>query len=133
MLRKINFKISEFLFFLICFTNTSLALAPEARLADETMEQRARDLFLTVRCLVCGGQVIDSSNTEFSFEMRKLIRKKILEGKSDHDIKEELVQEFGPDILIDPIKYHGLALYYLPLLFAICVIIIYKKSFKDSL
>ncbi len=77
----------------------SFALTPENRLTDESQEQRAMKLFLEVRCLVCEGQVIENSNTEFSFEMRKLIREKIESGKSDEEIKSDLIKEFGKDIL----------------------------------
>lgn len=85
-------------FLLFCFN--SFALAPENHLADETQEQRAMKLFLEVRCLVCHGQVIENSSTEFAFEMRKLIRQKISNGKNDKEIKAELVKEFGNDILV---------------------------------
>lgn len=86
---------------LLLFQNSTVfALAPENHLADEAQEQRALKLFLEVRCLVCQGQVIENSNTEFSFEMRKLIRQKIADGKNNAEIKADLIQEFGADILV---------------------------------
>lgn len=99
--------------------STAHALSPEPRIPDEQKEQRAMKLFLEVRCMVCEGQVIESSNTEFSFEMRKLIRRKILENKSDEEIKAELVREFGEDILTEVNqKNNGFLLWLLPLVFA---------------
>ncbi len=68
-------KILLFLFLFLC--GAAQALSPEPKLSNEVDEQRARELFLQVRCLVCAGQVIENSDTEFSFEMRKLIRQKI--------------------------------------------------------
>ena len=105
------------------------ALAPEVRFSDEIQEERARKLFLEVRCLVCNGQVIESSNTEFSFEMRKLIRKKISEKKSDEKIKKELVEEFGDDILTTPNAktFKGFLLWFLPVVFAIVIAVILIK------
>ena len=50
--------------------------------------------------------------------MRKLIRKKILEGKSDDEIRAELVQEFGEDILNKIGGSGGFLLWLLPLVFA---------------
>lgn len=89
------------LIILIYFLSSSLsfALSPESHLANEAQEQRAMKLFLEVRCLVCHGQVIENSNTEFAFEMRKLIRQKISQGENDQQIKKDLVKEFGSDIL----------------------------------
>ena len=114
---------------------TSLhALSPEIRLSDEAQEQRAMNLFLQVRCLVCAGQVIESSNTEFSSEMRKLIRKKISDGKNDEKIKAELVTEFGEDILSEPrIGVVGwVFLWCLPLVFTITAISLMVKMRMSS-
>lgn len=103
-------------------TFNSFALAPENRLADDVQEQRAMKLFLEVRCLVCSGQVIENSNTEFSFEMRKLIREKIESGKSDQEIKSDLVKEFGQDILTySDFGKNNFLLWLLPLAFAVAL------------
>jgi cytochrome c-type biogenesis protein CcmH len=110
--------------FLIISCLNSYAFAPEERLADELQEQRARNLFLEVRCLVCEGQVIESSDTAFSFEMRKLIRNKILAGKNDEEIRQDLIDEFGEDILISEINGKNKILFILPVLFAIIMLIL---------
>lgn len=120
---------SKFLFFFFIFSS-AFALSPETRLADEAQEQRALKLFLQVRCLVCQGQVIENSDTEFSYEMRKLIRKKIADGKSDEEIKTELVKEFGDDILTQPNpKTNGFLLWFLPLLFALLMFLFLRRVF----
>lgn len=101
------------------FSLNSFALTPENHLADEVQEQRAMKLFLEVRCLVCEGQVIENSNTEFAFEMRKLIREKIVNGKNDQEIKSDLVKEFGKDILTySDFGRNDFLLWLLPLAFA---------------
>ena len=124
---KLFLKITAFLLFL---SYNSFALSPETHLADESQEQRARNLFLEVRCLACEGQVIESSATEFSFEMRKLIRKKITEGKSDKEIKAELVTEFGEDILTSTdFGKNNFMLWLLPLLFAVFLLVKISKLF----
>lgn len=97
--------------------NSSHALSPETRLIDESQEQRAMQLFLQVRCLVCQGQVIENSDTAFSFEMRKMIRKEIQEGKSDQKIKDDLVKEFGDDILTEISAKNNKILLWLPFAF----------------
>ena len=114
---------------------SAYALSPEAKLSDELQEQRAMNLFLQVRCLVCNGQVIENSDTEFSFEMRKLIRKKIAAGEKDEEIKAELVQEFGEDILTEvSAKKGGFLLWLLPVIFAItgAVFIYYRPPLPSS-
>ena len=111
------------------FSFNALALSPEPHLADESQEQRARELFLVIRCLVCEGQVIESSNTKFSFEMRKLIRKKIKAGQSNEDIKSDLTQEFGEDILTSAdFSQNNFMLWILPLFFALFLPFIFLKN-----
>ena len=96
--------------FFILFFFAANALTPEDRLTDESQERRAMNLFLSVKCLVCAGQSVESSNTEFSFEMRKLIRQKIVTGKSDEQIKLELTKEFGENILLSSQKNNFLTI-----------------------
>lgn len=84
---------------LLLISFNSFALSPEARLENEEQEKRAVELFKIVRCLVCQGQVIESSDSKFSVEMRQLIRKKISENKTNEEIEKELVEEFGEDVL----------------------------------
>lgn len=117
------------LIILLISSNTH-ALSPETRLPNDLEEQRAMKLFLEVRCLVCEGQVIESSNTEFSFEMRKLIRKKISEKKSDKEIKAELVKGFGEDILIEPSFKSGFLLWVLPIVFMMISFLLIRRFFK---
>ncbi len=117
--------LNKILLFLFLFTSLypcfSSALSPEDKLFDDSQEQRAMKLFLQIRCLVCDGQVIESSDTEFSFEMRRLVRGKIVEGKTDEEIKKELVQEFGETILVNPQfgSISGILLWIVPLIFAL--------------
>ena len=87
------------IFFLILFSANAFALSPERHLSDESQEQRALKIFIEVKCLVCAAQSIESSNTEFSKEMRELIREKISLGKNDDEIRNELTKEFGENIL----------------------------------
>ncbi len=102
--RRSPLHILVFVFFIV---GQAFALSPENRLYDAKLEERARQLFLEVRCVTCGGQVIENSDSNFSFEMRQLIREKILSGKSDKQILEELAQEFGRDILVNQgVKSH---------------------------
>ena len=64
--------------------------------------------------------MIENSNTEFSYEMRKLIRQKISSGLTNEEIKTELVKEFGEDILTDANQKTGrFFLWCLPVLFMV--------------
>lgn len=106
--------------FLCLISLQAFALAPEKRLENEKQEERALRLFSEIRCLVCEAQSIEGSSTEFSSSMRKIIRQKIAQNKSDKQIKEELTSEFGEKILMStrPNSY-GILPWVLPFIFAV--------------
>ena len=132
-IRKNNFIVFAILTLASLFSLSSHALSPEPKLVNEAQEQRAMALFLEVRCLVCNGQVIENSDTEFSFEMRKLIRKKIQSGSSNEEIKAYLKEEFGPDILTEiNLNGFGVLLWLSPVLFGLILILFNLRFFKKS-
>jgi cytochrome c-type biogenesis protein CcmH len=110
---------------ILIFSSSALALSPEEKLKDETLENRAMELFLEVRCLVCNGQVIENSDSEFSHQMRENIRQKILTGKSNDEIRTDLIEEFGEDILTRPSSRNRFILIALPLIFAASLLFIF--------
>ena len=123
----IGFCFGIFLF----FSSNSFALTPENHLS-EPQEQRARELFLQIKCPVCAGQVIESSSTEIAFQLRKLVREKIAEGKSDREIKDYLVAEYGEDILNSPnFNSSNIWLWVLPLIFVVGGVLLLKKIVKS--
>ncbi|MFZ9181089.1 MAG: cytochrome c-type biogenesis protein [Rickettsiales bacterium] len=94
------------LFLLFLFTQNSLALSTENRLTDPALEARAMNLFLIVKCMVCNGQVIENSDTKFAHDLRQYIRQKITDGLSDEEIKSNLIEKFGDEILMVPQNSH---------------------------
>jgi cytochrome c-type biogenesis protein CcmH len=122
------FKIIKIAIIAISIAASSYALSPEEKLQDQKLEDRAMELFLEVRCIVCNGQVIENSDTEFSLAMRKSIRERILTGKTNKEIKQDLIKEFGEDILITPSFTNKYLLFLLPLIFAVILAIkLFKK------
>ena len=89
---------------MITFTlaTTSFAITPEERLDDPKLEERARELSLELRCLVCQNQSIDDSDAPFAQDLRRLIRRDIAAGKSDDQIKDFLRQRYGDYVLLSP-------------------------------
>ncbi len=121
------------LLFYFCTFN-AYALSPEDHLGDTVSENRAQNLFTQVRCLVCKAQAVEGSDTEFSYQMRKLIRQKISEGKSDEQIKDELVKEFGNNVLMSGkfLNKSYFLLWILPFIFASILIFSTYRIYKLS-
>ena len=69
---------------------------------DPAQEARARHLQRQLRCLVCQGESVDESNSDFSADIRHLVRQQIGGGKSDQQILDFLVARYGDFILMKP-------------------------------
>ena len=55
-----------------------------------------------LRCLICQGQSIYDSQSDFAISMKLLIKNKIKEGKSEEQIYELLKNKYGEWIVYDP-------------------------------
>jgi cytochrome c-type biogenesis protein CcmH len=82
----------------------TFAYAGEARdLADDpVMERRMIDLAEKVRCLVCQSENVASSHSDWSNDVRQIMREKMKAGASDQEILDILVERFGKTVLFDP-------------------------------
>ncbi len=121
--------------FLIFFSNQLFALAPEKHLTDPKLESRAVNIFKQVKCLVCQGQSIYGSNTEFSENLRTVIRQKISQGLTDQEVKNHLTDEFGKQILFSSQakSTSESLLYILPLTLALIFLGIFLQNNKRNL
>lgn len=83
---------------------SSLPQAPLAnqQLADPAKEAAAKDLMLSIRCLVCQGQSIADSDAEMAGDMRALIRTRIQAGEAPSSIRKWLVERYGSWISYEP-------------------------------
>jgi cytochrome c-type biogenesis protein CcmH len=77
---------------------------PEATISfsNPALEARARNLQRELRCLVCQGESIDESGSDFAADARRLVRHQIAEGRTDQQIKDYLVARYGVFILMQP-------------------------------
>ena len=66
------------------------------------LEQRATALNKTIMCPVCPGESIDQSQNPLAVQMRAIVRDKLEEGWTDQQIKDFLVERYGPSVLMEP-------------------------------
>ena len=85
-----------------------------------------------LRCLICQGQTIHESNSDFAESMKKYIKGELENGKTEEEIFSSLVEKYGQWIVYDPgISRNTLLLWSLPLLlFLVGGVIIAKKILK---
>lgn len=78
------------------------ATAPDVALTDPAAEARARDLFVDIRCVVCQHESIADSPAGIAADMRQLVREQIRDGKTDAEIRQDLVRRYGDYVLFTP-------------------------------
>ena len=84
-----------------------------------------------LRCLICQGQSVYDSQSDFAVSMKILIKNKIQEGKSEKEIYNYLKNQYGEWIVYDPeFNKKNLILWIFPLiLFIFGGLLIYRKVF----
>ncbi len=89
---------------------------PLSSLNAEEYDKRNK-ITKNLRCLVCQGQSIYDSDSEFANSMKILVDKKIEEGLSEEQIYEYFKTKYGEWILYDPeLNKNTYILWLLPLL-----------------
>ena len=87
-----------------------------------------------IRCLVCQGQSVYDSESEFSSTIKLLVKNKINEGKSEKQIYEFLRERYGDWVIFEPeLNKNTYILWLLPLLLFLLggAIMIKKLIFKN--
>lgn len=80
----------------------AFAVSPDEILDDPALEQRARDISAGLRCLVCQNQSIDDSDAELARDLRVLVRERLVEGDSNAEVEQYLVDRYGEFVLLNP-------------------------------
>ena len=95
---------------------------------DKSIELKNK-ILKNIRCLICQGQSVYDSESDFALSIKLIVEKKIMDGLSDEEIYEFLVEKYGQWILYDPdLSKNTYILWLLPLLlFLFGGAIIYKN------
>ena len=104
-----------------------LFLIPNLLFADDQIERNK--ITKNLRCLICQGQSVYDSDSDFANSMKILVDKKLAEGFSENEIYEFFKEKYGDWILYDPgLNKNTYILWLLPILiFLIGGAIIYKS------
>ncbi len=80
------------IFFFILSFNLSFA-------QDKNLESK---ITKNLRCLICQGQSVYDSDSEFANSLKILVKRKLAEGATENQIYEYLKNRYGDWILYDP-------------------------------
>ena len=119
-----KFKLLIFIFVFFFIWNNNL-LAKSSGQVDKISKN--------LRCLICQGQSVYDSQSDFAISMKKLIQIKIDEGKKENEIYDFFKNKYGEWIVYDPeINKKTFLLWTIPLILFVFggLLIIRKVSIK---
>jgi len=109
-----------------------LLLIPKISFADDQFERNK--ITKNLRCLICQGQSVYDSDSDFANSMKILVDKKLEEGLSEKQIYDFFKEKYGEWILYDPsLNKNTYILWLLPILIFLLggAIILKKLKFKN--
>ena len=111
--------------FIILFLATSFFELKSAE-ANDVLKNK---ILKNVRCLICQGQSVYDSESEFAISIKLIVDRKINEGLKEKQIYQFLREKYGDWIIYDPqLNKNTYILWLLPLfLFLIGGAIIFKR------
>ena len=84
----------KYLIFILILLNSSFSIAEEKDLQIKITKN--------LRCLICQGQSVYDSDSEFANSLKILVEKKLNDGVSEKEIYDFLRIKYGEWILYDP-------------------------------
>ena len=97
----------------------------------KTFSIDSNKIFKNLRCLICQGQSIADSNSEFAQTIKLVVRDQINDGKSEKEIYDFLIEKYGEWIVYKPpLNKFNFVLWLLPYLVFITGGVIIFLRFK---
>ena len=74
----------------------------EQPLPDPNQEARAQSLMRELRCMVCENEPVSQSTADMAVDARRMIRKQVVEGASDSQVRDFFVTRYGQYVAFRP-------------------------------
>ena len=102
--------------------------------SDEENDELKNKILKNIRCLICQGQSVYDSESDFASSIKLIVDRKIKEGQQEELIYDFLREKYGDWIIYDPeLNKNTYILWLLPLLiFLLGGAIIYKIIKKNN-
>ena len=111
-------------------------LASSTTYSETIKKEDELEIFKNLRCLVCQGQSIAESNSDFAQTLKLVVKDKVDSGMSSEEIYEFLASKYGDWIVYKPrINLQNILLWVIPyivLIFGGVVIYMMLKNRKNS-
>ncbi len=119
-------KIILSIFFVMFFSNS---------FSNEIIDENK--IHKNLRCLVCQGQSISDSNSDFAVTLKIVVKDLIIQGKTEDEIYDFLSDKYGDWILYKPkLNFGNFLLWFLPylilLLGGLIILYLIRKKVKKT-
>ena len=106
------------------------SVEPDEILIDPVLEERAKEIGMQLRCMVCQNEDIENSNADIARDLRILVRDMIVNGETNKEILNFVHEKYGDFILFKPpIKSYTFLLWACPfLLFIIFMSLFFRRK-----
>jgi|TARA_B110000971_G_C19678895_1_gene350185 cytochrome c-type biogenesis protein CcmH len=75
------------------------------------------EIYKNLRCLICQGQSVADSNSDFASTIKLVVQDQVKSGKSEKEIYEFLISKYGEWIVYQPtLNKNNFLLWFLPYL-----------------
>ena len=116
---------------LIFFSTNLMCVEPDEILDNPNLEQRANQIGQQLRCLVCQNEDIQNSNADIAKDLRILVRKLLLQNKSDKEIIKFVHERYGDFVLFSPpLRPDTMGLWLLPAGFFLLMVFFFFRRQK---
>ena len=99
---------------------------------QSSIEERLYKLNRELMCPICEGLTLEQSQSKVAIDMREEIKKMVIKGMTDQEIKDHYVAQYGVIILADPpASGFNLLMWIIPIIFGLFgITILYKYFFN---
>ena len=120
-----------FTLIIIFFSTNLMCVEPDEILHNSKLEKRAKQIGQQLRCLVCQNEDIQNSNADIAKDLRILVRKLLLQNKSDKEIIKFVHERYGDFVLFSPpLRPDTMGLWLLPAGFFLLMIFFFFRKQK---
>jgi cytochrome c-type biogenesis protein CcmH len=88
--------------FFVAWAGSVPAVEPGEVMSNLLLEERARSISKSLRCLQCRNESIDESNSGIASDLRVLVRTRLADGDSDQEVVSFIVSRYGEYVLLRP-------------------------------
>ena len=121
-MKSLNF----FKIFFIIFFSLSLH-------ANDSIDIKVKKLTLELRCMTCQNQSVHDSDSDYSKDIKKIVKEQFEAGLNEKEIKDFLTKRYGEYILFKPyFNSKNVFLWLFPFILLILSMMILLKNSKKS-